>query len=99
MIQLEVVLHGLTEIIRFPCKQETRLSLASAQAADIIQSMRQIIEFQRPEWLVPPFTLDIPEQLKDEPLALDNFDLKADFNSVDRTLAAFCTRFLSFDSN
>jgi len=34
--------------------------------------------------------MDIPEYLKDEPLALEPSVLKDEYNNIDRTIAAYC---------
>ncbi|KAI5804006.1 hypothetical protein DFH27DRAFT_610010 [Peziza echinospora] len=77
---------------RLPCRTEMRLNLASCHAASIVQSIRQISEYLRPEWIIPPFTLDIPEFLKDEPIA-PLTETKEDYNCIDRTLAAYCAAY------
>ncbi|KAF8471946.1 hypothetical protein BDZ91DRAFT_790981 [Kalaharituber pfeilii] len=78
---------------RFPCRPETRLTLASCHVADIIQSIRQISEYLRPEWVIPPYVMDIPELLKDEPITLEPSVLKDEYNNIDRTIAAYCAAF------
>ncbi|KAF8457139.1 hypothetical protein BGX38DRAFT_1265891 [Terfezia claveryi] len=78
---------------RLPCRPEIRLTLASCDVANIIQSIRQISEYLRPEWVIPPYSMDIPEYLKDEPLALESSVLKDEYNNIDRTIAAYCAAY------
>lgn len=78
---------------RLPCRPEIRLTLASCDAVNIIQSIRQISEYLRPEWVIPPYSMDIPEYLKDEPLALEPSVLKDEYNNIDRTIAAYCAAY------
>jgi hypothetical protein len=51
------------------------------------------VEYLRPLWQIPPFSIDLPESMKDEPWP----DLPPtpgdDLNGFDRTLAAFCTAY------
>ncbi|KAI5803240.1 hypothetical protein EDC01DRAFT_628028 [Geopyxis carbonaria] len=78
---------------RSPCHNAQKWSLASADAPDIIQALRQSAEYLRPMWQIPPFSINIPESMKDEPLP----DIPAtpgdDLGGFDRTLSAYCTAY------
>jgi hypothetical protein len=69
------------------------LSLASTDARDIIQSIQQASEYLRPMWQISPFSIDIPENMKDEPLPDIPPTPGDDLNGFDRTLAAYCTAY------
>lgn len=55
--------------------------------------MRQVAEYLRPTWILPPFEIDIPENMKDEPLPDIPPTPGDDLNGFDRTLAAYCTAY------
>ena len=64
--------------------------MASTEAPEIIQSIRQAAEYLRPNWLTPPFSVDIPEDMKDEPIPEIPPTPGDDYNGFDRTLSAYC---------
>lgn len=78
------------ESSRSPCRAAHRLHLASTDASDIIQAIRQASEYLRPNYLTAPFSVDIPEILKDEALPEIPCTPGDDFDGFDRTLAAYC---------
>lgn len=75
---------------RSPCRSPQRIHLASTEAPEIIQSIRQAAEYLRPNWLTPPFSVDIPQDMKDEPIPEIPPTLDDDYNGFDRTLSAYC---------
>lgn len=67
-----------------------KVHLASTDASDIIQALRQASDYLRPNYLMSPFSVDIPENMKDEALPDIPCTPGDDFNGFDRTLAAYC---------
>lgn len=75
---------------RLPLRPSQTIHLASSHIVEIVQYVRQRADYLRPEWHVPPFTLNIPEYLTDIPLSSSEEILTLEHNCFDRTLAAFC---------
>ncbi|KAG0637713.1 hypothetical protein HOY80DRAFT_243068 [Tuber brumale] len=92
-IAISDVDDSFTLTFRFPCRSPQRVHLASTEAPEIIQSIRQAAEFLRPNWLIPPFSVDIPEDMKDEPIPEIPPTPDDDYNGFDRTLSAYCTAY------
>ena len=83
----------LTAPHRLPCRYPQTMSLASTDAPDIIRSVRQACQYLRPMWQIDPFLVDIPDNMKDEPLPDIPSTPGDDLNGFDRTLAAYCTAY------
>lgn len=84
----------LIKSLRSPCRAAQKLHLASVDASDIIQAIRQASEYLRPNYLITPF-IGLPEYLNDAALPDIPCTPGDDFNGFDRTLSAYC-KHLSF---
>lgn len=83
---------SFTLSFRSPCRAAQKLHLASVDASDIIQAIRQASEYLRPNYLITPF-IGLPEYLNDAALPDIPYTPGDDFNGFDRTLSAYCTAY------
>ncbi|PWW80354.1 RNI-like protein [Tuber magnatum] len=81
---------SFTLTFRTPCRPPQRVHLASTEAPEIIRSICQASEYLRPNWLIPPFSVDMPQDMKDEPTPEIPPTPGDDYNGFDRTLSAYC---------
>lgn len=95
VVESGVEVYAYWKLYRSPCRAAQKVHLASTDASDIIQALRQASDYLRPNYITSPFSVDIPENMKDEALPDIPCTPGDDFNGFDRTLAAYCNSSLS----
>lgn len=76
---------------RFPCRNAITYNLASARVIEIVQVIRQRAEYLRPNYIIPPYTLQIPEHLQESTLdPIPDMEVEEDNANFERTLMAYC---------